>query len=673
MRKMQIKCKGCYESYDSKYEICPHCGYYEGAAPHEPFQLPVGTELMDRYVLGLAIGLGGFGITYKAWDKTLETTVAVKEYYPSGLVNRIPGNSEVILFSGIKRKEFEFGLERFIQEAQNMAKFSTHDNIVNVFTFFEENNTAYIVMEYLDGCTLSEEVKEHGMCSIERSVDIILSVCDALKDIHATGIIHRDISPDNIFLCKNGTIKLIDFGAARFSQNAETNYTIILKPGFAPPEQYEQISKQGPWTDIYAVGATLYYLMTGQKPDESTNRKVKDTLKAPREVNPDVPAYLSDAIVKAMAIESNLRFKSIDEFRLVLKKEKKVRSLKAEKRMRRTVRFVGIAMLLLIFAFISRYFIKKMDTEIDKTKLMPAELTVWYTDADNLSMANAYEQIIQDFCAGYPDVQVHWEIVSEQTPLSELLTKPGLFLSSGTSNEELPNDLLDLSPCVEEEEPDGLWEKLFGKESINCLFLDEYNTYFPDHSRIPIGFVSPMLFVNTSLCPFEADSISSIDEILKHTDGQHVLLVNGTMRQQFEQIFPGADSMNIVFGTPDTFLQGKAAFYFGGSDEFFSVRTMGVAGIPKVIEIKAEQLPCTLDQMWSVIPGSEEQNAASIRFLQYMIGEEAQTKLFCRADSEHALPINQDALKAIGDLYNSLDYLNSKSNQWTVMPNTDIY
>ena len=314
-------CEGCFKYYGEEFELCPNCGYFEGAEPKEPNHLFVGTELAERYVIGNVLGFGGFGITYKAWDKKLESVVAIKEYYPSGIVNRPPGTKNLLLFSGNRKKEFEHGLIRFIEEARNMTKFNAHKNIVNVYEYFEENNTAYIVMEFLDGCNLSEFIESNGnKPDIDSSVEIICHICDALKDIHDSGIIHRDISPDNIYLCNNGTVKLIDFGAARFSSAEESkNFTIILKPGFAPPEQYEQISDQGPKTDVYALGATLYYSVTGQKPDESTNRKVKDTLLSPSEVNPEIEPYLSDSIMKAMSVETSLRFESVDDFKKRLK------------------------------------------------------------------------------------------------------------------------------------------------------------------------------------------------------------------------------------------------------------------------------------------------------------------------------------------------------------------
>lgn len=326
---MVTQCRSCFKQYDEVFEVCPHCGYYNGLQVDEINQLPIGTMLNNRYVIGQVLGFGGFGITYKVWDTKLDAVCAIKEYYPSGFVNRNPRTNEIIVFSGKRSAEFEFGLSRFIEEAVNLAKFSEHDNIVHAFEYFEENKTAYIVMEFLDGVPLNRYLQENKI-SCNESVDIALKVCAALKCVHSNGIVHRDISPDNIFMCKDGRVKIIDFGAARFSAEDEKQRTIILKPGFAPPEQYESVSSQGPWTDIYALGATLYYLLTGVKPEESTNRKIEDNLQPPHELNENIPEYISNSVMKAMAVDRHLRFNSDDEFDKALNNKRKVVPLKDE-------------------------------------------------------------------------------------------------------------------------------------------------------------------------------------------------------------------------------------------------------------------------------------------------------------------------------------------------------
>ena len=269
---MIVKCYDCFKDYDDKYEVCPHCGYIPRSDKREANHLPLGTVLKDRYIIGRTCGFGGFGVTYKAFDMQLENIVAIKEYFPNGTVNRVPGTENIVMFSGNRLKEFNYGLSRFLDEARTTAKYSSHKNIVNVLDYFEANKTAYIVMEFLDGITLEKflETSTDGTekLDIQQAVDIALNICNALKTIHKDGVIHRDVAPDNIFLCLNNTIKLFDFGAARFSLDKDKLLTVILKPGYAPVEQYveqdEKVNNQGPWTDIYALGATLYKLVTGE-------------------------------------------------------------------------------------------------------------------------------------------------------------------------------------------------------------------------------------------------------------------------------------------------------------------------------------------------------------------------------------------------------------------------
>ena len=332
---MQVRCNSCFYEYEESYGICPNCGYMEGEDGAEAYCLNPGTRLLDRYIIGEAVGVGGFGITYKAWDIQHEKVLAIKEYFPSGLVNRTAGEPTVFLVASKRSKEFTYGKDRFLDEARNVAKFSKHHNIVNVFDCFEANNTVYIVMEYLDGMTLSQAIQVEGKpLPVERCVSIAIDMCDALEAIHKESILHRDVSPDNIMLCKDGTVKLFDFGAARFSVDAAINskVTVIVKPGFAPPEQYDKVNQQDARTDIYALGATLYYAMTGEKPEESTDRKVHDTLRAPQELKPDIPTYVNNAIMRAMAVEPQYRFNNVREFRKVFQEKLEVGDVGAERK-----------------------------------------------------------------------------------------------------------------------------------------------------------------------------------------------------------------------------------------------------------------------------------------------------------------------------------------------------
>lgn len=282
--------------------------------------LKPGVILKERYKIEEVIGAGGFGITYRAWDPLLQAYVAIKEYYPSGIATRSVDSSKVCVPVGNEQKEYHRGLVRFLKEAQDVARFQAEPNIVSIYDYLEENDTAYMVMEYLHGCTLKRYVLDHrGRLDTDHIIHICLSVLDALAVVHASDMIHRDISPENIFICEDLTVKLIDFGAAKqVYLDGEQTMSVVLKPGYAPPEQYVKKDKQGPWTDIYALGATLYFAATGEKPEESFGRALEDTIKPVCIVNPEIPMYLSKIIMQAMSVKIEDRYTTVEAMREAL-------------------------------------------------------------------------------------------------------------------------------------------------------------------------------------------------------------------------------------------------------------------------------------------------------------------------------------------------------------------
>ena len=282
--------------------------------------LKPGVILKERYKIEEVIGAGGFGITYRAWDPLLQSYVAIKEYYPSGIATRSADSSKVCVPVGQEQREYHRGRIRFLKEAQDVARFQSEPNIVSIYDYLEENDTAYMVMEYLHGCTLKQYIREHGgRLDTDHILHICLSVLDVLAVVHKAGMIHRDISPENIFICEDLTVKLIDFGAAKqVYLDGEQTMSVVLKPGYAPPEQYAKKDKQGPWTDIYALGATLYFAATGEKPEESFGRVLEDTIKPVCEVNPEIPRAMSQVIMRAMSVKIEDRYQTVEAMREAL-------------------------------------------------------------------------------------------------------------------------------------------------------------------------------------------------------------------------------------------------------------------------------------------------------------------------------------------------------------------
>lgn len=312
------RCYNCMNEI-TEGKKCSKCGFVntEYVPSH---RLKPGTMLSGRYYLGNAIGEGGFGITYIGFDTRLEMKVAVKEFFPSGFVTRYIKNSATVEVSNSKNNDFfKSGKDQFLREARMIARFSNDSGIVDVRDFFEENGTAYIVMEYIEGKNLKVYMREHGLFKVDAILTLIRPILDALEKVHNVGLIHRDISPDNIMFTKDSKLKLMNFGAAKNTDSEMTaRGSIILKPGYAPPEQYKRDGKQGAWTDIYALCATLYKCITGVTPDESTLREKEDKLKRISEYGVNIDPNIEQTIMDGLNPEISKRIQSVSELKDIL-------------------------------------------------------------------------------------------------------------------------------------------------------------------------------------------------------------------------------------------------------------------------------------------------------------------------------------------------------------------
>ena len=275
-----------------------------------------GTRLIGRYTIEGVLGQGGFGITYLGMDELHKKKVAIKEFFPQGIVTRNIEYEDTVTVTLVGEKDnYEKGKERFLKEAQTMAMFSKDKGIVKALDFFEINNTAYIVMEYLEGVTLKQYLRENKRIDAEDLVELLVPLIEALDEIHSQGLIHRDISPDNIMVLPDGRIKLMDFGAARdYTEFGEKSLSIVLKPGYAPPEQYQTHGVQGPWTDIYALCATMYKCITGENPPDAIDRLVDDHLKKISTFGITVSPQIEEAIIKGMSVAAKDRYQNVGDF-----------------------------------------------------------------------------------------------------------------------------------------------------------------------------------------------------------------------------------------------------------------------------------------------------------------------------------------------------------------------
>lgn len=293
---------------------CPNCGYDPADSVCSPTLLHPGSIILNKYIVGGVIGMGGFGITYLAFDKAEDRRVAIKEYFPRDTAHRESDSAEITVDDC---ETFDSGAEKFYSEAEIVSSLRDNPNIVKIYDTIRANNTIYLVMEFLRGKTIREYLCDHGMFDASGAVYIARGVLNALSSAHKSNVLHRDISPDNIIICGNGDVKLIDFGAARrVIEECTQNFSAIVKYGFAPPEQYRKKTDQGAWSDIYSLGATIYYSLTGDIPaDPMLRYDIDDTF---GENNFGIDEELWDIIVKATRLDSKERYQNVEEMSAAL-------------------------------------------------------------------------------------------------------------------------------------------------------------------------------------------------------------------------------------------------------------------------------------------------------------------------------------------------------------------
>ena len=309
------RCFQCME--ETRHYPCPHCGYDPGAQSAFSYALRPGTILNGKYAVGTVLGQGGFGITYVGWDLALENKVAVKEYFPSAQVTRSLSTSGTLQWYNTEsaRVARESGKEMFLKEARKMSRVSEIPQVVRVRDLFQQNETAYIVMDFIEGKTLKDHLKKTGPLSWERAREIFLPAIEAMKRVHKAGLIHRDLSPDNLMLQPDGTVKILDLGAAKdLNINTGASSMQVAKGGFSPLEQYTQQGGSGTWTDVYAMAATIYYTLTGAVPTAAVDRIVKDTLRWDLPQLTALPEHVLTALQKAMVLQPDGRTRTMAEF-----------------------------------------------------------------------------------------------------------------------------------------------------------------------------------------------------------------------------------------------------------------------------------------------------------------------------------------------------------------------
>ena len=639
------------KEYEEQYEVCPHCGYVDGSPPAEAYHLAPGEILNHKYIVGTTIDSGGFGIIYRAWDAQMEQVVAIKEYFPNGVVSRVPGQNDVIVYSGKNREVFRKGVDRFLVEARNMAEFSQPD-IVALYDYFEENNTAYIVMEYLDGVSFKEYLKERGgRIPSEEVVDITLHVLAALEEIHSHHIIHRDISPDNIFLCSNHRVKVIDFGAARFSSGEESsNFSTIVKPGYAPAEQYRTKSRQGPFTDLYALGACMYQAATGEKPQESLARAMHDDLRPPKELNPEVPEYLSDIIMKAMAMDEDERFQSSEEFMKALKghqiaKTPAKKKPKKKKKKGNSVLKMAVAVVLTLLLCAGAFWGITNHTRL--VRMGYSGKIEFYVPE---SKKDYYGEVVNDYSIDY-DKEISIVPVADEkykeTVLEKLGTKesPAIFVSDDFSQKELA-DAEDMEKYVVDAIEDS---------EENFYYLNQYYKKKQDEKRMPLSFNVPLILENRNLGKAVKKAINDSSEFALSAKGKKAQTELYQVKDSVVDLSSGLhiDTKNSVNSKKGIrkFKNGDTAYYITDWADYHKIiESKKYMDLDILYPDKSTKMKVDFSEYISISSKINVQARMEAEdFVMYMALN--QSKYLMKEEREDRLPLNKEALKRFSETW----------------------
>ena len=623
-----IRCVNCFNEYDEKYNLCPYCGYYEELQEKPIYRLPHGIILNKRYIIGEMLGVGGFGITYKAWDNKLEKIVAVKEYYPASIVNRLPGTKEVILVDKKSIKLFKFGYSRLLDEARYVAKMKGKNNIVSVFAFFEENNTSYMVMEYVKGIQLKNIVLQKGKLELKEVIKIALKICDALKVCQDEKIIHRDIAPDNIMIDtdNDNSLVLIDFGNARFS-GAQELIDIIVKEGFSPVEQYEKVNKQGAWTDIYALGATLYYALSGIRPDESRNRKIEDTVISLHDLDETIPENISNIIMRAMAIESHLRYQNIVDFKkdLLLTIEngdKKILSIEEiiKKKKKKRIITISIAVIGIVIGFI---FFNRMYM-IERTKQhLPdnTTITVWISGDDEGNKEIAFNNMIKEFISAYEKDNITVELIA--IPKDEYKDKLNYAAQSGTLPEVFENIQFDDTYTSYTQNV----EEIASNIKDDVYFSEIISKTAKEKEIMVVGFDMPVLYINKILLE---EDIKTYDKVLKKLNISDIS----------------------KYTNLKGFLNGEEKIYYGYSSDYNEIQEALPAQY-NLIKVPGT-LNCISTMGFSITECNKNETQVAKRFIETLYSDSAGDTLFIQINT-YSLPVNKNDLEVYEQVYSEYE------------------
>lgn len=542
--------------------------------------LDKGTILNAVYEITDILGMGGYGITYKVIDRNTDRILAVKEYFPAHMVCRDPQSDDVVLYDESLKMQYRKNIEGFLAEARNMARFNNHPNITHVYEFFEMNNTAYYVMEYIDGTSLKEYIDDfkqnNQFIQTEDAVRIITDVLNGLEVLHSAGIVHRDIKPANIYVGRDGVVRLLDFGLARKSGKTESD-AIELTQGYAPPEQYYGDTVR-PCSDIYAVGAVFYEMLTLIRPDAATDRMIDDSLPRPSDINADIPDNISRLIMRALALKPQLRLRSARAMKKYLISGTMLNNVhQAEKAARRKRTAAYIAAAAAAVCAIGTVIILN---KIRKNNIIQAEeLDIWLPD--DIYSEDTVNAMLSVFEEEYPQISIRMQIIDE----SEYAAKITEAFAYGNGP-----DIYDAVPLDGRDDRNrkniaSLEDRLDGEDY--AVFMDEYL----EENILPVTFSAKIIYYNASEQTDEPRYTDSLED----------------------------------------FVDGKADCYVGTTDDYSYIQRE-MAGRYAIKEYDGSEDSIMIGSGLCINGKcSYETGRAALEVLYYMTGENAQMELCINA------------------------------------------
>lgn len=481
-------CMGCMNQIEDDLMTCPYCGFNEMTLRQESYYLDPGTIIGGKYIVGRVLSYGGHTVSYLGMDAEANRKVIVKEYLPSDFSTRSEGEKEVTIYSGDGQEQFERGLTNFLNEANRIEHLQDPEGIARVYDCIAENDTGYVISEYVEGHTLKELLDSGKKYRVGEAKIFISKILKGLAKVHRMDIIHCDISPETIMVTDSGEIKLLDFGATRYVTTANSkSLSIILKRGYAPEEQYRSRGVRGPWTDVYAVAAVMYRMITGIVPQESVERVLSDEVKEPSKMGIKIPENIENALMNALNVYRQERTQSADAFLKELN-SKNVKRIKTKKKKNKTGKFPlwakGLVACLAAVVLVGGVFLYKLSSQ-DVGEV--AAKNVNMRDLSGMTLEEAQKEIDQELNDKYGwDIQLKenedtvFTLTEENGTICEQDILPSIVLTDKESVEGLEGSPLTYEKKKDSDNPiikGTITCTVYSTKVLRCEELNDINAY----------------------------------------------------------------------------------------------------------------------------------------------------------------------------------------------------